>query len=139
MEFTPADHFDALNLYARYNRTVDAGDVDGWLECYAPDGQLSIPSANVTYTGRFELAAFVKRYIETSAGSERHFISNIELSVVAEGLRGRAALMTVRPGSRKMPPALLTTGVYEDLLSRTAGGWRFAVRSLTFDRPDREN
>ena len=52
------DYTDIQNLYAYYNLCSDAGDADGYVSCFTPDGEMSIPALDMQIKGRDHLHAF---------------------------------------------------------------------------------
>jgi hypothetical protein len=129
------DHIEILNLYSRYNHTIDSVELDLWTDCFVENGALAVPSADLVYTGPSELQEFGARYMSRNGGRERHISSNVEVWADKEGARGRAYLLMSLGGSRKSPPTFVMSGRYEDTLRKTAEGWRFLRRVLTYDTP----
>lgn len=127
-----ADHLEILNLYARYNHTIDAADLVAWIECFAVGGVLDVPSAGVMYQGADELLAFGKSY-KAGAELDRHLTTNIEVCGKGSEARGRAYLLMCRGRSDGNPPTFHMSGRYEDNLRKTEDGWRFVTRILRFD------
>jgi 3-phenylpropionate/cinnamic acid dioxygenase small subunit len=128
------DHVEIQNLYARYNHTIDASEYDAWTACFTPDGEFVVEAVRTTYRGPVELASFADRYMSRTGGRERHVASNVELEATGpDTVRGRAYLLMVMSGGPKNPPSLVSFARYEDVVTRTAVGWRFARRTIRYD------
>lgn len=127
MPLSLQDRLDILQLCSRYNKTVDAGDVEGWLSVWTDDGVFETSFG--TFKGREALRNFMKFYMSSSKGN-RH----VSVNPVVEG-DGDAAtlacdLLLVRtPGM----PSLFATGTYTDALRKVNGTWRFQRRKLVLD------
>lgn len=128
-----ADHLEILNLYARYNHTVDAVKLDAWTQCFVEGGALDVPSAGVVYEGTEQLIEFGKRYMSRNPGLERHITTNIEVYGEGDEAHGRAYLVMCVGGAGKTPPNFHMSSRYEDTLRKTEDGWRFVRRILSFD------
>jgi 3-phenylpropionate/cinnamic acid dioxygenase small subunit len=129
------DHLEILNLYSHYTHTVDQNRLEDWVDCYVEEGVLSIPAHDVHCAGAAQLIAFGQRYQRRSRGLEKHLTTNIRVFGSADHAEGICYLTMVSGGSGKAPPTFHTTGRYEDVLRRTAGGWRFVQRVLVLDEP----
>src|SRR5580658_2453275 len=65
------DHVAILALYSKYNHSIDAGDVVGWLGTFVEDGVFHHPAR--TYVGQNELRAFITtRSAHLGAGAVTH-------------------------------------------------------------------
>jgi hypothetical protein len=122
------------NLYAYYNLTSDAGDAEAYVSCWTDDGALRIPELGFEMKGRDALIAFKKKDKAGRAGKyRRHWNGAIFLERLDERtVRGRCYLhgLNGMPGTL---PDLADAGVYEDLIVKVDGEWRFASRTITMD------
>jgi hypothetical protein len=121
------DQFAIRELVARYNYAIDEGRAEEWVTTFVPDGTFE-SSALGTHTGAEALLAFAKGYI--SAVSGRHCTSDFVIEVDGDDARSRCYLIAVNNAAT---PIISTTAVYEDVLRRTADGWRFVHRKVTPD------
>ena len=119
---TTQDYVDIQQLYARYNWAIDAGDVEGYVALYTPDGTFN------TYSGADGLRTFMK---SRAPGTRRHWNSNLVITTAPEGARGKVYLVLVDVAPK--PPAVSLAGRYDDILVKTAGGWRFKKRQTSFE------
>lgn len=116
------DYVDIQQLYAKYNWTIDAGDIEGYVALYTPDGSFN------TFNGAEGLRTFMKN---RQAGTRRHWNSNLVIAPTAGGASGKVYLLLVDVGQK--PPVISSAARYEDELVKTAAGWRFKKRKTTPD------
>jgi len=116
------DYVEIQQLYARYNYAIDAGDVEGYVALYTPDGAFN------NFEGTEGLRTFMKN---RQGGLRRHWNTNLVITPSPEGARGQVYLMFVDVGTKSITGA----GKYEDTLVKTAQGWRFKKRRTMPDPP----
>jgi hypothetical protein len=128
------DYVEIQNLYAGYNLASDAGDAEAYASCFTEHGVLEIEPLGVTIRGRTDLAMFKQRDREGRGGRyRRHWNGSLHLeSIDVDTVRGRCYLQAFN-GIPGQLPVLSDCGVYEDLLVRVDGVWKFARRRLTMD------
>lgn len=119
---TAQDYAEIQQLYARYNWAIDAGDVDGYVALYTPDGTFN------TFNGADGLRTFMKN---RQGGTRRHWNSNLVITPSAEGANGKVYLLLVDVGVK--PPAISSAARYDDRLVKTSQGWRFKKRQTSPD------
>jgi hypothetical protein len=126
-----SDHSELTDLYGRYCRTIDCGDAQGWVDCFATDGvYLRIVGGETTETrGREALLPFAHSVIERRARNFLHVSANLEFEPDGAGALG-ACVMTVFDVSAPGAPSLSSIGVYEDRLVRQDGRWCFSWRTV---------
>src|SRR5258708_33558062 len=124
------DRLDIMDLIARYASTLDAGDLDGYVNNFAPDGVLF-----EQHKGRAEIREYVAMLMrEGRAGplpdgdvAHRHFVG----SPVIDGSDDRATvhsyLLWVNMGS---DPPVSAAAEYTDAVVKLDGRWVFQSRSL---------
>lgn len=128
------DYVEIQNLYAYYNLVSDAGDAEAYAGCFTDDGVLNINHLKFTVKGRADLIGF-KEKDKAGRGERyrRHWNGSIVLETIDDHtVRGRCYLHGFNglPGSL---PELADVGVYEDLIVKVAGEWRFASRTIMMD------
>ncbi len=122
------DFLEIEQLYAKYNHAIDGGDGEAWADTFTPDGVF-----NTRFTGREALIGFIKTWKERGGATRRHWNSNLHIVGTAEGAKGAVYLMLWDVGVR--PAAIVSTGMYDDVLVKTANGWRFKSRVVKGDTP----
>ena len=128
---TADDRFEIHELIARYNRAVDGRDPDGWAATFTPDGEFHSLLVGI-HTGADALIAFARSFLVEDryrvwVGGQ-HWIGN----VVIEGDHDRASVFSYHimfvPKDDAVAGVLMAA--HDDLVVRTADGWRFARRKL---------
>ena len=123
------DRLEIQELYARYALTIDTGDAEGWANTFTPDGVF-----NNSSRGHDALVQFVHDWRANRNGANRrHWYTNLILTPSANGVRGSIYMMLLDVGTR--PPAPVNSYLYDDVLMKTAAGWRFQSRVLKSDLP----
>ena len=122
---TTQDHIDIRHAYARYNNTIDEGDVEGWVAMWTGGGDFN------GFKGRDGLLRFARHYIDNQDGAlRRHWINNLEIEAVPGGASAWNYFMILDVSVT--PPAVASTGRNHDTFVRTRDGWRFNSRT-TYD------
>jgi len=128
-KLTTQDYVEIGQLYAKYNHAIDGGDAEGWADTFTPDGVF-----NTRFTGREALMGFIKMWRERMNGANRrHWNSNLHIVGTADGATGSVYLMLWDVGVK--PQAIVSTGMYADVLVKTPNGWRFKSRVVKGDAP----
>ncbi len=122
------DQFAIRELVARYNYAIDEERPEEWVATFVPDGTFE-STALGTHTGADALLTFAHSYIAAFKG--RHCTSDFVVEVDGDDARSRCYLIAVNNATA--PPSILATAVYEDVLRRTADGWRFVHRKVMPD------
>ena len=121
-------------LIAHYNQSLDSGDYEAWLACWADDAVFD--GLGKQLTGIDAIRGFADGY---EAGYRRrlhalkHFTVNI-LSKIDGDLATSSSYVQLTSLSDQGVRFVLT-GRYEDDLKRVDGRWRFARRKLHQDMP----
>ena len=129
------DMFAIHNLYARYNLCSDAGDAEGYADCFTDDGVLETRPIGMRREGRADLLDHKRSDVANRKGRyRRHWNGSLHIEAIDErSARGRCYL-TAYNGEPQQPPVIADCGVYEDLVVRgDDGAWRFRSRRLELD------
>lgn len=121
---TAQDYVEIQMLYARYNHVIDAGDVEGYVALYTPDGTFN------NFKGHEGLRTFMKN---RAPSTRRHWNTNLLITPSPEGAKGAVYLMFLDVGAK--PPTVTGAGKYDDTLVKTPQGWRFKKRQTLPDPP----
>ncbi|MCC7366154.1 MAG: nuclear transport factor 2 family protein [Dehalococcoidia bacterium] len=130
MALSTEDKLAIQDLYARYNHAIDFGKGDVWAATFTPDGTFSSLGAG-TFTGTEQLTGFGNGFATRIKG--RHWTNNLVIEDAGDGAKGTCYLALLLLGGPEKGTSFLTTGIYNDELVRTDGGWRFKSRAVTPD------
>ena len=128
---TPEEYVEIMNLYSFYNHASDAGDAEGYANCFTEDGEMHGMQEN---KGRKALAEYKRKDFATRTHLyRRHWNGSIHLEKIdADTIRGRAYFFGYN-GEPGTLPNVTHAGVYTDTIKRVDGEWKFAVRWNRFD------
>ena len=121
------DQLEIRELVARYNYAIDEGRADDWVATFVPDGTFE-STALGKHTGPAALHAFATGY--SAAVTGRHCTTDFVIDLDGDEARARCYLVLINNAGT---PAVSVTAVYDDVLRRTADGWRFVHRKVTPD------
>lgn len=129
MPLSVEDKFAIIELSNSHMRLLDKHDVDAWVGAWVPDGKFIATYG--TFSGHGEIKDFILGHI--AAGREegaRHLMTNY----VVDGDGDRAAIVcAVTKLQVDEIPFIMASGVYQDVVIRTADGWKFESRQLDID------
>lgn len=129
---TAADRVEIHELLARYAWSLDTGDEQGFVDCFAPDGELlwDVFDTPGTWRGHPALRRFIGyfRARPESAGRQHH-VSNVIVTATPAGASVRAYVF-VALGCGDGPHRLHVMGYYEDECVPGPQGWRIARRVI---------
>jgi hypothetical protein len=128
------DQLDIQSLYGLYNLASDAADVDAYVDCFTEQGEMLSPEVGIDVHGHAGLRAHKERDKANRGGRyRRHWNGNLVLELLEDGsVRGRCYLVAYN-GTPGDLPEIADCGVYEDVLTKVGGDWKFARRTLTMD------
>ena len=128
---TVLEEKDAIReLMAQYCFCFDKGEFDGWLDLFTPDGAFDL-GAMGRFGGRESLHKFLKSLPLTNGlPMMKHCVINSIVAVDGERATAKSYVVVIRGGEQL---AVSVAGRYEDRLTKTASGWRFAERKVSFD------
>jgi hypothetical protein len=118
------DYIDIEQLYATYNHAIDSGDAEAWAATFTPDGTFN------KFAGHDQLVGFIQQWKEKmNGGNRRHWNTNLRILPSKDGASASVFLMLVDVSTK----SIVATGMYNDTLVKTAGGWRFKTRATKMD------
>jgi hypothetical protein len=127
---------EVLRNLHRYAQTIDYGDEEGWVDCFAEDGVFDIRARlqgshqpNRLISGREELRAFIARHTRAPELWHKHMIVEPVIDVdLAAGTAMNRCYLFVLMEAEEMP-VVRVFGQYKDTLVRCDDGrWRFRHR-----------
>ena len=121
------DHVEIEQLYIRNNIAFDsvADDGQAFARTFTLDGALVAPTGTVT--GHERLAA---RAAQHTPGLHT-WMSNLIIEASSEGATGSVYILTADMTGRETQGAVVGGGLSQDVLVKTAEGWRFKQRTYT--------
>jgi ketosteroid isomerase-like protein len=125
MGLTESDRTEIQDLYGRYGLLIDAGDADGWANCFSEDGRMTVTGAPIDLAGLEQLAEFVRNHHASEHGASRHHITSTSFSASGGGAVGRAYALVTHGGQ------VAAAMTYDDELVKDGGAWRFSKRVIT--------
>ena len=124
MALSAEDKIEILELIARYNHTIDAGDTGGWAATFTENGIFEAP--DTTAQGPEDL----KRFVAKIPAGGRHWVNNVMIDGSGNSATASCYLhvLNVKEGGKT-----IVTGLYNDTLERVGGAWKIAHRKVTLD------
>ena len=118
------DYNEIHSLYARYAHAFDKTDPEMYGNVFAVDGEFVIGER--VLKGRKDIASLTAAFgpIKTRP-KVFHVNSNVLIEPSPEGAKGSAYILLMDLSKN---PAITGGGVYEDVIVKTAEGWRFKKR-----------
>jgi hypothetical protein len=127
------DRIEIHERLARYAWALDTGDVEAFVECFHPEGELLWDSfaEPASWRGATRLRGFAEyfRALPESAGRQHH-VTNIVIDALDDGARVRS-YVAVALRQPEGAVALTVLGHYDDWLARgDDSAWRFQQRAI---------
>lgn len=120
------DRLEIHELYGRYGNASSRADREGWLGCWAPDGQW--------HSHIFQcdgIAAIADQYDTIMAMFDGLFFLGALGTVEIDGTVATAQSSAMEIGNLKQGGFFKLCGTYEDKLEKRAEGWVFRKRVYT--------
>jgi hypothetical protein len=126
------DRLDIMDLIARYAYTLDSGDLDGYVNNFAPDGVLF-----ETHRGQGQIREYVSLLMRQGRAGPlpggdvayRHFVGSPVIDAGGDGTTAtvHSYLLWVNMGA---DPPVSSAAEYTDECVKLDGRWLFQSRSL---------
>src|SRR6266700_7209370 len=120
------DRLSIMELLARYARCLDSGDLDGYVNNFAPDGVLF-----GSHAGHAQIRDYVVKVIDRRNADPSRRIHFVGFPMI-DGARGRATvhsyLLWVQLGAESPVSA---AAEYRDACVKLNGRWVFESRAIT--------
>jgi hypothetical protein len=121
-----------LDLEARYARTWDTADAEGWASVFTADGAFVLSGSGTQDTRRYEGTEALRDFCREANSWIRglHFLHPPELAFDGDTARGRVHFQ-FQGVARRDPEATnvrVVAGYYDVTYVRTAVGWRMHER-----------
>jgi uncharacterized protein (TIGR02246 family) len=132
------------NVLARVAQLADVGELHDYLGLFTDDAVWVMPAndrvglAASERRGRDEIeAGVVERRaagLQGPGAGTMHLVTTTAVDVVGpDDARATSCFLFCATGAGGPPPSVLTVGRYDDVLRRTANGWRLANRTITIE------
>jgi hypothetical protein len=134
-KLTADDYIEIQQLYANYAHALDKGEGERFASTFVLDGEFTGGRG----PGR---GGEVRNPIKGedallkmgSRGGLRHFNANLAITPMPGGAKGSVYLLLFNV--RNIPATIVETAIYEDMLVKTAHGWKFKKRVVWRDDDD---
>ena len=132
-----ADRFAIIDLLSGYCHAMDASRADLAIALFADDALLETPVGRAE--GRDEILAWIEGRLamrDPRYQVGHHLLHPLLARTGDDVVRVRSMLVYTRMADdSEMAADLLSTGIYEDVVRRSADGWRFARRAYALRAP----
>ena len=129
------DYEEIKGLYSRYNQGSDFRDAELFLSAFADDAIMTRGGRDIVGMDALR-AERTERYAgQTGDVGRRHYNGSFMITPTAEGAKARTYYLLLDVTSR--PPAMVASGYYDDVFTKTSHGWRIQHRTLHGDGPAR--
>jgi hypothetical protein len=140
MDLTADDRLAIQELCARACHTIDFDDAEGYAGLFLPDGVFQRRAAASAggeiifgHHGQAQLMDFARQVTSWRKGLARHWTANIVVTPAPEGARADSYTMLLIHDPEAKSVGIGIAGRYQDVLAKTAGGWRFVSRTVVDD------
>ncbi|MCW2295377.1 nuclear transport factor 2 family protein [Rhodococcus erythropolis] len=117
------DYEQIRQLFARYNQTVDIGDVENWIACWVEDGVLRRSNAEAAVHGHEQL----RQAAVNPPAPGMHVSSDHIIAIDGNQATATSYLLYL---DRTRSFSVHFFGIYRDQITRTTEGWKFKKRIL---------
>lgn len=130
------DELAIRELFARYYRALDTGDTEGYLDCYATDGEAREegPGGIEYRKGREEIRKLVLRFHERpDFPGHQHLFANLIFEPDPDGRADRWVALSYAWATINRPPEppfLHWCGHVRDTVVKEAGEWKIARKEI---------
>lgn len=121
-----SDHDDIRKLLAEYCFATDTGDAPRYGAVFAENGRWE-----GGFFGRFDGRAGAVDFLSNGSGDPknyRHVSTNAIITVAGDAATALSYIQVYDQSGQS--PALMFSGVYEDMLVKVDGAWLFDLRTL---------
>lgn len=128
------DELAIRELFARYYRALDTGDTEGYLDCYASDGEATEETSEgglEVRRGREEIRKLVRKFHDRpDFPGHQHLFSNLIFNPADDG---RWEVLSYAWSTINRPlekPYLHWCGHVRDVVAKEAGQWKIARKDI---------
>jgi hypothetical protein len=130
------DKLAVIDLIADYAFRVDSGDVEGYINNFAPDGVFD--TSNGPLEGRDAIRAYVAHLVEIGQvgggpGTRRHFMGIPAIHGDSERCTAKTYILWPASNADGVGAQVVRVGAYTDDIVKVNGAWKFARRHIETD------
>ncbi|MGH9229376.1 MAG: nuclear transport factor 2 family protein [Acidimicrobiales bacterium] len=125
---TVANRLAIGDLTARYNRALEAGDLEMWIGTFVQEGVLR-GTGGESFSGHRELIGFFR----AAPPGRIRLTTDAQVDVDGVHARQECRFLTLRRSSNGGGPVVEAVGRYHDALTYERGRWYFAAREMVAD------
>jgi hypothetical protein len=122
------DYEEIRALYARYNQGSDFRDTELFLSAFAEDAVMTRGGRDIVGIDGLRGDRAERYQGKTGDVGRRHINGSFLISATEDGAEARTYYLLLDVTAR--PPAMISSGYYEDVFVRTVDGWRIQHRTL---------
>jgi len=129
---TATDRFEIQDVLASYAWSLDTGDEDAFVRCFAREGELvwDVFESPGRWRGEAALRRFIRYFRERpETAGRQHHVSNVIVTASETGASAKAYVL-VALRSSDGPHRLHVMGYYEDELRQEHGRWCLSQRVI---------
>ena len=130
MNLTPQDYIDIQQLYVRYAHAISVGDAEAYAAAFTPDGDIHVLQGDRHITGQKAIGATALGNRRTPRRN-RAWPATPVITPTAEGAKATCIFFSLDVSGKQA--AFSFSGIYDDTLVKTPGGWRFKQRTFRHD------
>jgi len=137
------DRLQIVDLISAYSHTYDRRDIESFIALFTADAVWEFYASGGTRLlyrlNRDELRAAVTKRLEgfkAKGIQSRHYQTNTLLTAVNAGKVEATTIFQITWQAQDEKPALVMTGTFNDVIVKTATGWKFARRTELVDQGD---
>ena len=118
---------DAIN---RYTLATDTGDIDGFVDAFAPDGVL-ISSDDERIEGRAAIRAHIAHELAApNMRGRQHYFSSVKWTREGDAVRVFSYWMVAHRAGASAKPDVRSMGSTDDVCRKVGGEWKIAQRTI---------
>lgn len=125
-------HCEIGDLHTRFGRALDRGEVDDWVELFAPDARYD--NGRTVLHGHDELRAWITRRVASGqVRTTRHVWSGLQLEPIDDRTLTSESIWVCYAANRPSPVdevSIWSVADFTDTIVRVEGRWRIATRTI---------
>ncbi|EQB15540.1 hypothetical protein L288_00140 [Sphingobium quisquiliarum P25] len=131
---TIEDKIAIQELLARFAHYSDYGNWAELEKLYLPDVVTETAGMDMTYKGIGPQIEHAKESDRQTEGKNRHLYYNLYIEEQGGEIFANYYVTNVNAGATPMASKIVVSGRHRDKVVKTADGWKFAHRLVTFDQ-----